>query len=108
MKTRTSTIILFAAVALLVWHYHLDPGGVVLSDIPNDPNVTEGWPWLVGAIGIILIPFGLLVRQSENEQNEAAKKQRAISQETKRRRQRNADNIRIRWSAETGIPQYRR
>lgn len=108
MKTRTSTIIFFAAVALLVWHYHLDPGGVVLSDIPNDPNVTEGWPWLVGAIGIILIPFGLLVRQSENEQYEAAKKQRAISQETKRRRERNRTNLLIRVSAETGIPQYRR
>lgn len=107
-KTRTSTILFFAAFALLVWHYHLDPNGVVLSDIPNDPNVTEGWPWFVGALGIVLIPLGLVMRQSENDRSSAARRKRSEQRKTEARRKRNEDNLFARISAETGIPQYRR
>lgn len=106
MKTRMSTLIFFAAAALLVWYHHLDPSGVILSDVPNDPNVTQGWPWLVGAIGILMIPAGFITRSSENERTRAARRKRVIRQETERRQNRNMVNNLIRVSAETGQPQY--
>ena len=105
---RISTMIFVVALGLLVWHQHLDPGGTVFTDVPNDPTLSEGWPWAVGALGLVLLPIGALLRSLENEFRREQKRRRDEQRTTAARRERNADQIRIRWSAETGIPQYRR
>lgn len=103
---RISSILFAIAIGLLVWHQHLDPGGTIFTDVPNDPTLSEGWPWAVGALGLVLLPVGALLRSLENELHREKERRKRAQRTTAARRERNADQIRIRWSAETGIPQY--
>ncbi|MEX1051831.1 MAG: hypothetical protein WEC83_00370 [Patescibacteria group bacterium] len=33
----------------------------ILSDIPDDPSVSDGWPWCIGATGILSVVLGTVI-----------------------------------------------
>ena len=76
LKIRMSLLTLLGSLLALIWHHQSTGGKLILSDIPNDPNVSEGWPWVIGALGVIGLVLTLVSWMRENDILEQRKQRR--------------------------------
>jgi len=78
LKIRTSFLTLVGSLAVLFWHHQVTGGKLILSDIPGDPKVSEGWPWVIGALGLLGLGATLVLFGRENET--LARRQRRLAE----------------------------
>lgn len=78
MKIKLSIFLVVVGILLVVIHDEMTGGMTILSDIPNDPTVSDGWPWCIGAAGILSALAGIVIGLVERIQRDKQVEQPAF------------------------------
>lgn len=93
MKIRLWFFLAVVGVLLMLLHEEMTNGMTILSDIHNDSNVSDGWPWCIGIAGVISCFFGLALGFVELIQRDNREKLDAQAARAEERRNRTINQL---------------